>query len=90
MALIQEVQSDEWWQDVTVAMLEAARRHLRGLVQLIEKRRRKPVYTDFEDAMGGKTAFTLPGFTVGADQPRSSPKRERFCANTSIMSPSPR
>jgi type I restriction enzyme R subunit len=47
MALIQDVQTDEWWQDVTVPMLEVMRRRLRGLVQLIDKRQRKPVYTDF-------------------------------------------
>ncbi|MGH6897944.1 MAG: DEAD/DEAH box helicase family protein [Geminicoccaceae bacterium] len=78
MALIQEVQSDEWWQDVTVPMLEAMRRRLRGLVQLIDKRQRKPVYTDFEDAMGGETDFTLPGFAVGTDQARFIAKARAF------------
>ncbi len=29
MALIQDVQTDEWWQDVTVPMLEVMRRRLR-------------------------------------------------------------
>ena len=33
MALIQDVQTDEWWQDVTVPMLEVVRRRLRDLVQ---------------------------------------------------------
>src|SRR5207249_7795338 len=60
MALIQDVQTDEWWQDVTVPMLEVMRRRLRGLVQLIDKQQRKPVYTDFEDEMGGETAIDLP------------------------------
>ena len=54
MALIQDVQTDEWWQDVTVPMLEAMRRRLRDLVKLIEKQKRKPIYTDFEDEMGGE------------------------------------
>ena len=54
MALIQDVQTDEWWQDVTVPMLETVRRRLRDLVQLIEKQQRKPIYTDFEDEMGGE------------------------------------
>ncbi len=56
MALIQDVQTDEWWQDVTVPMLEVVRRRLRDLVKLIEKQKRKPIYTDFEDEMGGETA----------------------------------
>ena len=54
MALIQDVQTDEWWQDVTVPMLEVMRRRLRRLVQLIDKRQRKPVYTEFEDLLGGE------------------------------------
>src|SRR5205814_3470701 len=45
MELIQEVQTDEWWQDVTIPMLEGLRRRLRALVTLIDKRQRKPLYT---------------------------------------------
>jgi len=52
MALILDLQTDEWWQDVTVPMLELVRRRLRDLVKLIEKQRRKLIYTDFEDVMG--------------------------------------
>jgi len=52
LELIQEIQTDAWWQDVTVGMLENVRKRLRGLVHLIEKRKRKPIYTDFEDELG--------------------------------------
>jgi type I restriction enzyme R subunit len=62
IVLIQAMQSDEWWQDVTPTMLETARKHLRGLVSLIEKRRRQPVYTDFTDEMGRERIVDLPGF----------------------------
>ena len=51
LGLMAEMQTDAWWQDVTVATLESARRRLRGLVPLIEKQRRVVVYTDFEDLM---------------------------------------
>jgi len=78
MPLIQDVQTDEWWQDVTVPMLEAIRRRLRGLVQFIDKRQRKPVYTDFEDLMGGETGFSLPGFAVGTDQAKFVSKVRAF------------
>ncbi len=67
MALIQDVQTDEWWQDVTVPMLEIVRRRLRDLVKLIEKQQRKPIYTDFEDVMGAEAGVVLPGFGEGAD-----------------------
>ena len=62
MPLIQDIQTDEWWQDVTVPMLEVARKRLRALVKLIEKQKRKPIYTDFEDEMGDETGIELPGF----------------------------
>jgi type I restriction enzyme R subunit len=67
LALIQDVQTDEWWQDVTVPMLELVRRRLRDLVRLIEKQQRKPIYTDFEDEMGAEIGVTLPPFASGQD-----------------------
>lgn len=33
------------------------------LVRLIDKQKRKPVYTDFEDRLGTETHVVLPGFT---------------------------
>ncbi|ULA58100.1 MAG: Type I restriction-modification system, restriction subunit R [Nitrospira sp.] len=78
LALIQDIQSDEWWQDVTVPMLEAMRRRLRELVQFIEKRRRQPVYTDLEDLMGSETEVVLPSFSVGTDQTKLLAKVRAF------------
>jgi type I restriction enzyme, R subunit len=63
MALLLDLQTEEWWQDVTVPMLESARRRVRNLVQLIDKHRRRPVYTDFEDQMGDERAYDLPGLS---------------------------
>jgi type I restriction enzyme R subunit len=78
MALIQAVQSDEWWQDVTVPMLEVMRRRLRSLIQLIDKRQRKPVYTDFEDLMGGEVEIGLAGFTAATDYAKFLAKARAF------------
>jgi type I restriction enzyme, R subunit len=78
MAMIQELQTDEWWQDVTVPMLESVRRRLRALVALIDKRRRKPVYTDFEDQMGAETHFELGGLAAGSDFERFRAKVQAF------------
>jgi type I restriction enzyme, R subunit len=78
MALIQDVQTDEWWQDVTVPMLEAMRRRLRDLVQLIDKRQRRAVYTDFADLMGGETGVELSGFSVGTDPAKFVAKARAF------------
>ncbi|MDD2883158.1 MAG: DEAD/DEAH box helicase family protein [Rhodoferax sp.] len=60
MVLIEAVAGEEWWQDVTLPMLEQARRHLRGLIKLLEKTRRKVVYTDFCDAVGETSEVALP------------------------------
>lgn len=60
MLLIESVAGDEWWQDVTIPMLEQARRNLRALIKLIEQKSRKVVYTDFEDELGEAVEVALP------------------------------
>jgi type I restriction enzyme R subunit len=52
LPLIHDIQTDAWWQDVTLEMLEHMRRRLRGLVHLIERRKRAVIYSDFEDELG--------------------------------------
>jgi type I restriction enzyme, R subunit len=81
IGLIQDVQTDEWWQDVTVPMLEAMRRRLRSLVQLIDKRQRKPIYTDFEDLMGSEIDVELPGLAPGTDYAKFRAKARVFLRN---------
>jgi len=78
MPLIQDVQTDEWWQDITVPMLEQMRRRLRNLVQFIDKRQRKPVFTDFEDQLGDEIDIILPGFSVGTDPEKFRAKARAF------------
>ncbi len=78
MAMIQEVQTDEWWQDVTVPMLEGVRRRLRDLVKLIEKQSRSFIYTDFSDEMGDERAVVLPGFAGGTDYAKFRAKAQAF------------
>ncbi len=77
MVLIQELQSDEWWQDVTIPMLEIVRRRLRGLVALIDKQKRKPIYTDFQDTLGVEGVVALPG-VASADFVRFRSKAQAF------------
>ncbi|MFD3757488.1 DEAD/DEAH box helicase family protein [Streptomyces sp. NPDC058622] len=72
--LLDEVAGDEWWQDVTLPLLETMRRRLRGLVRLIEKTRRGIVYTDFEDELGDLTAASLSGMEIGTNLTRFEQK----------------
>src|SRR5439155_24189322 len=78
MELIEDVQSDEWWEDVTIPMLERVRRRLRGLVQFIDKQQRKIVYTDFEDILGAEMGVRLPGFHIGTDFEKFRAKAQAF------------
>ena len=78
MPLIQALQTDEWWQDVTVPMLEVMRRRLRGLVQFIDRHQRKIVYTDFKDQRGAETHVELSGFAVRTDAARFRAKAQAF------------
>jgi type I restriction enzyme R subunit len=67
LPLIQDLQTSEYWQDITLPMLEAVRKRLRLLVKLIDKKKRKPIYSDFTDQMGAETEVALPGFAGAAD-----------------------
>src|SRR5207237_1015697 len=78
MELIQAVQADEWWENVTAPMLEAARKRLRDLVRFIEKAQRRPVYTDFEDEVGEEKPVELPGFSGPGDFERFRDKARAF------------
>ena len=78
LALILELQTDEYWQDITVAMLETVRRRLRGLVKLIEVKHRTVVYSDFEDEIGPGTAIEVSGVPVGTDMDRFRAKARQF------------
>lgn len=60
MVLIEAMLGEDWWTDVTLPMLEQARRHLRALIKLLEKTARKVVYTDFEDELGDAAEVALP------------------------------
>jgi type I restriction enzyme, R subunit len=78
LVIIEAVAGDEWWQDVTVPMLEVARKRLRALIKLIDKVQRKPIYTDFEDQIGDEVAVALPEFQSAGDRARFLAKVRQF------------
>ena len=78
IVLIQSMMAEEWWVDVTVAMLETARKRLRALVKLIEKGKRNVVYTDFEDELGEGTTIDLPEVGTGMNFERFREKARQF------------
>lgn len=78
LEIIQEVQTDEFWQDVTPPMLENVRKRLRLLVKLIEKGKKVTVYTDFQDVIGDESTIELPGLGGGAAFERFRAKARQF------------
>ena len=78
LLLIDAVAGEEWWQDVTLPMLEQARRRLRGLIKLIETRSRRVIYTDFEDALGDAAEIELPLVASAVDFDRFRSKARVF------------
>lgn len=78
--LIEAVQTEAWWKDVTLAMVENVRRKLRGLVKLIDKAEMKIVYTALEDEIGLSSEVELAGATqgTGVNWPQYRKKVERF------------
>jgi type I restriction enzyme R subunit len=58
--LIEEIQTDLWWEGITVPLLELVRLRLRDLVQHIEKAKKAIVYSNFTDEIGDGVELALP------------------------------
>jgi type I restriction enzyme, R subunit len=78
LSLILDLQTDEYWQDITASMLETVRRRLRALIKLIEVKRRPVVYSDFEDEIGRGVSIDVSGVPVGTDMDRFRAKARQF------------
>lgn len=59
-ALIDDIQTDQWWEGITVPLLELVRLRLRDLIQHIERSGRIIVYSNFADEIGTGTEIDLP------------------------------
>ncbi len=78
MTLILELQTDEYWEGITLPMLEEMRRKLRGLIKLVEPPSRKIVFTDFQDEIGEGSDVVLPDVGNGTDKARFMMKVRHF------------
>jgi type I restriction enzyme R subunit len=81
IALIQELQSESWWENVTVQMLEIVRLRLRPLMRLIEHKKGSPVYSNFTEEMGEPSEVVLPAFTIVQNFERFRDKARAFLKN---------
>jgi len=78
IVLIQELQGDEYWEHVTVPMLERVRRKLRDLIQHIEKGSRKIVTTNFEDEIREGVEVNLTNLSSAIDRAQYKRKFQEF------------
>ena len=78
LELIQEIQTDAYWQDVTAPMLEIVRRRLRELIKLIEKSKRNRIYTTFLDEIGPDTEIEMVAASAEIDFERFKAKVQHF------------
>jgi type I restriction enzyme, R subunit len=78
LELIIELQTDEYWQDITTPMLEDVRKRLRSLVKFIDKEKKPTIYTDFQDLMGEETSIELMNLGAAHDIERFREKTHQF------------
>ncbi len=67
LSLILDIQTDEFWQDITLPMLEDVRKRIRPLIKLVELKKRPPIYTDFDDELEEITEIEFLDLTNGSD-----------------------
>ncbi|HEY9631712.1 MAG TPA: DEAD/DEAH box helicase family protein [Coleofasciculaceae cyanobacterium] len=65
LSLIEEVQAEDWWTDVTPWMIDYMRLHLRDLIKFIDRQEQRIVYTNFEDQMGEVQEVDVPNQQTG-------------------------
>ena len=75
--LIEDIQTDQWWEGVTVPLLELVRIRLRDLIQHIDKSRKSIMYSNFADEIGDGVEMHLPNIGDG-DFARFKTKARHF------------
>lgn len=78
LTLLQEMQTDDYWLYVTLPMLEEIRRKLRGLIQFLDSKDKKPVYTDFADEIGTQEVKEVSGIYSGNNLAQYRKKVEAY------------
>lgn len=66
LVYLSQLQESEFWEGITLDILEEMRLRIRNLAPLLDKRNRKIVYTDFEDeitAVNEESPVTMPNMT---------------------------
>ena len=78
LALLQDVQTEEYWQDITLSIIEQLRRNMRELIKFIERRPSNPVYSVLTDEIGEATVVNLIDFSTGINLSQYKKKVEAY------------
>ena len=65
LTLIEAVQDESWWSDVTPTMIESVRFCVRNLIKFIDRHEQTIVYTDFQDELGEVSEVDVPVYQTG-------------------------
>lgn len=76
--LIQDIQTEAYWEGITVPMLESMRKRIRGLVKLIEKTTSTIVYSMLDDEIGEATEVDIPVVSSGVNIAQYRKRVESF------------
>jgi type I restriction enzyme R subunit len=77
-AVLRRVQTDEFWQDVTLPALEDLRADLRDITRFIDRESRAVLETDFQDELGEVKPGYLPAAGGGVNREQYKKKVEQF------------
>ncbi|EEH69284.1 MULTISPECIES: DEAD/DEAH box helicase family protein [Acinetobacter] len=78
IALIQDIQTVEYWKGITLPMLESMRKRIRGLVKLIEKSTSTIVYSMLDDKIGEAVEVDIPVVSSGVNLAQYRKRVESF------------
>ncbi len=78
LPLIEELQTETWWTDVTPEMLESIRRQLRDLIKFIDREEQAIVYTDFVDELEDLEEVSVPTHQTGFSKQQYCKKVETY------------
>lgn len=75
---LEQLAADDWWVDVSPALLEFMRKKLRGVTHLLDKGQKKIVYTNFQDELIDPVEVEVVRTQVGMNQERFEQKMQEY------------
>ncbi len=78
LPLILDLQTESFWEDITVVILEDVRKRLRDLVRFIDTSQQEVVYTTFEDEIGEQWEVAESGMGPTYDIDKYRAKIEQY------------